>query len=216
MRERRGGVQHSLILKALIVALPLVVIGWYSVISLKAPVHQNNLCLMFKEHPSWYWSAQKAQERWGVPISVQMAIIHRESHFRADVKPRPKRLLGFIPWMRPTSAEGYAQVVDGTWQDYLKSTHQRSARRSSFSNAVDFVGWYVDQLHRQLGISKVDAASLYMAYYLGPGGYRSGRYQNNAWLQGVAHKVGEQQAIYHQALVRCASSLPKRAWWYVW
>ncbi|MAR84126.1 MAG: hypothetical protein CMF55_04980, partial [Legionellales bacterium] len=161
--------RHSLLLKAAIVALPLILIGWYSVVSLRAPVNQGDLCLMFKEHPSWYWSAQKAQKHWGVPISVQMAIIHRESHFRADVKPPPKRLLGFIPWMRPTSAEGYAQVVDGTWQDYLKGTHQRSARRSSFSNAVDFVGWYVDQLYRQLGIPKTDAASLYMAYYLGPG-----------------------------------------------
>ncbi len=216
MQGRSGMTRHALLLKGLIVALPLVLIAWYSITSLRAPIHQNDLCAMFKEHPSWYWSAEKAQEKWGVPISVQMAIIHRESHFRAAVKPRPGRLLGFIPWMRPTTAEGYAQAVDGTWQEYLKSTHQRSARRSSFSNAVDFVGWYVDRLHHQLKIPKSDAASLYMAYYLGPGGYRSGRYKNNPWLLGVAHKVGVQQGVYHRALVSCASTLPKRPWWHVW
>ena len=208
--------RHSLVLKTLIVALPIIVIGWYSIISMRAPVHQNNLCKMFKEHPAWYWSAQEAQKRWGVPISVQMAIIHRESHFRAAVKPHAERLLGFIPWLRPTSAEGYAQAVDGTWQEYLSSTQQRSARRSSFSNSVDFVGWYVDKLHHQLKIPKSDAASMYMAYYLGPGGYRAGRYQNNPWLLNVAHMVGEQQTMYHDALVRCSSTLPKRPWWRVW
>ena len=34
-------------------------------------------------------------------------------------KTREEKLLGFIPWKRVTSARGYAQAVDGTWEMYL-------------------------------------------------------------------------------------------------
>ena len=208
--------RHSLLLKSTIILVPLTLILWYTTITLRAPKHQEHLCQLFQEHPSWYWSAQRAEQKWGVPISVQMAIIHQESHFRAGVKPPHHLWLGFIPGFRPTTAEGYAQVVDGTWQEYLHSTHQRSARRSSFANAVDFIGWYSNQLHHQLGIAKSDAESMYLAYYLGPGGYRSGRYQNNPRLIAIAHKVAKQQQIYQSALNRCQATLSQRPWWHVW
>jgi hypothetical protein len=208
--------RHSLVMKWVIAIVPLVLIAWYTIATLMAPTQQNDVCVLFQEHPTWYWSAQHSEQKWGVPISVQMAIIHRESHFRADAKPRPGKLLGFIPWTRPTTAEGYAQVVDATWQEYLHSTGQRSARRASFAKATDFIGWYVNQMHRRLGIPKTDAEHLYMAYYLGMGGYHAGRYRDNPWLLHVANTVGLQQAKYHQALVSCGPSLPQRPWWRFW
>jgi len=210
--------RHSLAAKWIITIIPVLLILAYALLTEVAPSteSQDNLCVLFKEHPSWYWSAQSAQLAWGVPISVQMAIIHRESHFRADAKPPHKKVLGFIPWLRPTTAEGYAQAVDGTWQDYLRGTSQRSARRASFANATDFIGWYVSKMHSRLGISKSDARSIYLAYYLGMGGYHAKRYQNNKWLLGVAAKVGDQQQKYHQQLIACKSQLPHKSWWHWW
>ena len=41
-----------------------------------------------------------------------MAIIKQESSFIADAKPDRRKLLGFIPWKRKSSARGYAQAID--------------------------------------------------------------------------------------------------------
>ena len=64
-------------------------------------------------------NAKQSYEKWGVPIPVQMAIMHQESHFVADAQPPRTWLLGIIPWFRPSSAYGYAQAIDETWDDYL-------------------------------------------------------------------------------------------------
>ena len=71
------------------------------------------------------------------------------------------------------------------------------------------------KLLRHLGIAKSDAGQLYLAYYLGMGGYQAGRYKDNAWLMGVAKQVGAQQAEYHRQLVACEGSFSKKPWWHV-
>ena len=82
------------------------------------PRNGDNLCATFKEKDDWYADTLQSYQKWGVPIPVQMAIMHQESHYVADAQPPRVWLLGFIPWFRPSSAYGYAQALDKTWQDY--------------------------------------------------------------------------------------------------
>jgi len=63
-------------------------------------------------------------------------------------------LLNIIPWFRPTSAYGYAQVIDETWDDYLDKAGSWGADRDEFADAADFIGWYGNISHSRLGISK--------------------------------------------------------------
>ena len=70
------------------------------------PSNTSNICKIFEEKSSWYKAAKKAEKNWKVPISVTMSFIKQESSFIAEAKPPRSKLLGFIPWKRPTSAKG--------------------------------------------------------------------------------------------------------------
>jgi hypothetical protein len=179
------------------------------------PKDQSNVCLIFKQYPKWYWATQDTQKRWGVPISVQMAIIHQESHFRGDAKPPRKKLLWVIPWKRPSSAKGYSQAVDSTWAAYQRDTG-KGGHRSSFDAATDFLGWYCYRAHKKLGIARTNAYALYLAYHEGMGGYSRRSYNKKPWLLAVAKKVQAQANAYHYQLVRCQAQLPKKSWWRIW
>jgi len=180
------------------------------------PRHQLNVCKIFRQYHSWYWDAQTTQRRWGIPISVQMAIIHQESHFRDSAEPPHKKILGFVLWLRPTTAEGYAQALDATWRLYLRDTHQRSARRSDFAKATDFIGWYANVFHREAKIPRRNAFALYLAFHEGIKGYQQNIYLRKPWLIKVAHHVQEVADIYHHQLIQCQSGLPKKPWWRFW
>jgi hypothetical protein len=168
------------------------------------PSDAENICRTFQENEAWYDEAQRAYARWGVPIAVQMAIMHQESHFVADAQPPRRWLLGFIPWTRPSTAYGYAQALDETWADYLNSVGSWSADRADFADAVDFIGWYVHHLHRRLGISKQDVKRLYLAYHEGHKGYAKGSHLRKVWLRRVADKVSRQAQLFQKQLQQCA------------
>ena len=135
------------------------------------PSTTTDVCKIFKERYSWYKAAKKTEERWKIPISVSMAIIKQESSFIADARPQRTKLLGFIPWKRVTSARGYAQAVDGTWEMYLKDRKGWFIQRDDFEDAVDFIGWYNYKTHKQLGIPMNNARALYLAYHEGRAGW---------------------------------------------
>jgi len=177
------------------------------------PKNTKNICEMAEQNPKWYWEAQAVQKRWGIPISIQMAIIYQESNFHHNAKPPHQRLLGFIPWFRPTSAFGYSQATDESWRVYQRSTGNSSANRDNFSDTLDFIGWYADQTHRRTGVSKRDPYKLYLAYHEGIGGYSKGTYLHKQWLINVAHKVDRRAWSYHNQLLHCHADLPKKHWW---
>ena len=87
---------------------------------------------------------------------------------------------------------GYAQVLNSTWASYLKANHLSFASRSDFFAATDFIGWYVNQLHQQLGLALSDGLHLYLAYHEGVTGYRKSMYKHKPWLISVARKVQRQ------------------------
>ncbi len=179
------------------------------------PKNTDNICEIFKEKDDWYSEVKKSSEKWGTPVHVTMAIIHQESHFVADAQPPRPWLLGIIPWFRHSSAYGYAQAQDETWQDYLanKNSHW-SADRDDFADACDFIGWYCSISHKKLGISKWDAQKLYLAYHDGHGGYQRKSYLKKPWLIKTANKVSQKSRQFRTQLSKCEDELDSNSWFF--
>ncbi|OIO66261.1 MAG: hypothetical protein CO186_09525 [Zetaproteobacteria bacterium CG_4_9_14_3_um_filter_49_83] len=174
------------------------------------PGNLDDGCAIFKEKSGWYDDANDSFKKWGVPIHVQLAIIHQESHFQAKAKAPKDYLLWVIPWGRKSSAFGYAQVKDDTWDWYIDKTGNWGADRDDFGDVTDFIGWYGNYTYRTLGVSKWDAYNQYLAYHEGHGGYKRKTYLKKSWLVQVARKVKARSARYQAQIARCKSDLEKR------
>ena len=169
----------------------------------KAPRNLDNACAIVAERPAYLRAMVKAERRWGIPVHVQMATIHQESKFVGNARTPHKYVLGVIPVGRQSSAYGYSQALDGTWEEYQKEVGGRRAKRNKIDDATDFMGWYMHGSSQRLGISKQDAASQYLAYHEGRGGFARGSYRQKAWLMGVANKVGMRANTYRGQLASC-------------
>ncbi|MGH0034940.1 MAG: transglycosylase SLT domain-containing protein [Myxococcota bacterium] len=177
------------------------------------PRQPDDLCSIFFEKRSWYRAAKRARERWGVPESVQLAIIHQESSFRARARPPRSRILWIFPGPRPSSAYGYGQVIDATWDRYRRDTGRAGADRDDFADVADFIGWYAVKIERRAGVPRNDAYRLYLAYHEGPRGYVLGNHRSKAWLDRVARKVRRRANRYHQQYMGCRERLQSPWWW---
>jgi len=178
------------------------------------PRNLNDGCAIFHEKSDWYEYANDSFKKWGVPVHVQLAIIWQESRFTAKAKAPKDTLLGFIPWGRKSSAYGYAQVKDDTWDWYIRSTGNSGADRDDFEDVTDFIGWYGNYSSKTLGISRWDAYNQYLAYHEGHGGFKRKTFNRKAWLINVAHKVERRAATYRAQIARCKDDLD--AGWSLW
>jgi hypothetical protein len=169
----------------------------------KPPSNLDNVCHIFRQYPSWYHDAKDVEHRWRVPVSVQMAIMHQESKFNARAKPGYTHFLWVIPWKRQSTAYGYAQGLDGTWDHYKKYSGYLWSTRSNFANGADFIGWYANMANRRAHIPRTDAYLLYLAYHEGVGGYQRKTYLKKPWLIQVARKVKARSQIYEAQLKQC-------------
>ncbi|MDT8387569.1 MAG: hypothetical protein RQ736_08650 [Thiogranum sp.] len=192
----------------------VLLIGSLTACATEPPRNLSDSCSIFREKNGWYKSANNSFKKWGVPVHVQMAIIHQESRFVHDAKPPRGKLLWVIPWKRLSSAYGYGQIKDGTWDWYRDSTGNRWADRDDFDDVADFIGWYGAMSNRLLGISKWDAYSQYLAYHEGHGGYRRKTYNRKPWLKGVSRKVEARAVEYRGQLGACSEGLDKG--WSLW
>jgi len=189
-----------------------VLAGLLTGCSTTPPANINNSCAIFKEKSGWYKAMRSVQKRYGTPIHVQLAIIKQESSFKHDAKTERSHILWVIPWGRKSSAYGYAQVKDGTWDWYKSKTGNSGADRDDFGDAVDFIGWYTSVSQKTLGISKWDAENQYLAYHEGHGGYKRRTYTKKKWLMEVARKVKRTSLEYAAQLKKCESSLDRGFW----
>ncbi|MGA8864282.1 MAG: transglycosylase SLT domain-containing protein [Gallionella sp.] len=174
------------------------------------PAQTENVCSIFRGDTDWYKSALDANKRWGTPVWVMMAIIDQESRFVSDAKPARDWFL-FIPLPRQSSAYGYAQAQDQTWENYMKDTGNSGHDRDDFADAINFVGWYTNTTQRTLGISKWDAYHQYLVYHEGYDAYKSGSWENKEWLKQVAGKVRRKAAAYNAQLKQCKPELDAKA-----
>ena len=195
-----------------VLALPLIPTLLLASCATAPPENVENICAIFEEKSSWYKAAKKSEKRWGTPTHVQMSIIRQESTFKFDAKPPRTKLLGFIPWKRPSDAYGYAQALESTWKDYKKDTGRRFADRDDFDDAIDFVGWYTYNTHKAVGISKWDPYNQYLAYHEGATGWKRGTYKRKGWLKDTARRVDYRAREWGAQLKRCEDDLDK-GWW---
>ena len=174
------------------------------------PYMSVDSCILFKEKKSWYKATKKSYDKWGVPISLQLAIIRQESSFQQFAKPKRKKILGIIPGSRPSSAFGYAQVTNPTWNWYKSSTGNKNASRANFHDIADFIGWYIEESYKTLGISKKDAFNQYLAYHEGQGGWKKKSYNSKKWLIEAAKNVEINTNKYNTQLKQCENQLNKK------
>ena len=168
-----------------------------------APANLDDACAIAAERPDYYRAMEAADRKWGVPVWEQMAIIHQESKFVGNAKTPRKYFLWIIPAGRVSSAYGYSQALDSTWDDYQNATHNYWGLRSHISDATDFLGWYIDGSTRILHISKTDVRDQYLAYHEGRGGYQAGSYRGKSWLIAVADRVSQRATMYQHQLASC-------------
>ena len=190
--------------------LPLLLAAWLSGCASAPPQNPANACSIFQEKEGWYASALQAQQRWGAPVSAQLAVINQESGFVEDARPPRYRFLGFIPLWRPSSAYGYGQAKDETWDGYRNQSGKYGAERDEFGDVADFIGWHFQQSQARLGIAKHDAYRQYLAYHEGLAGYRRGTYAGNAWLLRAARRVASIAERYARQLAGCQANLERR------
>ena len=170
--------------------------------SAKIPMNQDDICLIIDENPRWSNSLLDAKKKWNAEPSTVMAIVRQESSFNANAAPDREKVLGFIPWKRPSSARGYSQAVEATWEQYKEETGNKRARRSSFDSSVDFIGWYLSKAS-SARIRSYEVDKLYIAYHEGYGGYKRKSYKDKSWLQDIAKKVKYNSVRYQRQLKSC-------------
>ncbi len=167
------------------------------------PRDLDNACAIVDERPQYLRAMKRTERNWGVPVPVQMAIIHQESKFDGRAETPFRWELGVIPVGRISTAYGYSQALDGTWDEYRELTGNRRARRDRIRDATDFMGWYMNQTRNRLGIPLSDARRQYLAYHDGWTGYARGTYRSKGWLLNVSDRVAARAQIYEAQLRSC-------------
>lgn len=167
------------------------------------PRDLDNACSILKQRPDYHKAFKATERKWGVPIHVQMATIHQESKFVGDARTPFRYVLGVIPMGRQSSAFGYGQALDATWDEYRTAERRGIAKRDNIKDATDFMGWYMNISRDRNGIALSDARNQYLAYHEGHTGYRRASYNGKPWLVGVAGKVEARSFMYRDQIQAC-------------
>ena len=187
-------------LRAMIIVLLLASCGGSSS---NPPRDLDNACTILKQRPEYHRAFKAVERKWGVPIHVQMATIHQESKFVGDARTPFRYVLGVIPMGRQSSAYGYSQALDATWDEYLTAERRMGAKRNRIKDATDFMGWYMNITRQRNGIPLYDARNQYLAYHEGHTGYSRASYNSKPWLVGVAGKVEARSLMYRDQISGC-------------
>jgi hypothetical protein len=171
--------------------------------SFTAPRNLENACLLQAERPQYFAAMRASERRWGVSVPIQAAIIHAESSFIGNARTPVRYTLGVIPMGRQSSALGYSQALDRTWEEYQQETGNRRASRTNIFDATDFIGWYSNKSRERNGIALNDPRNLYLAYHEGHTGFARRSFEAKPWLIGVADRVAARAAMYDQQLRNC-------------
>ena len=168
-----------------------------------SPRNLDNACALADERPHYMRAMRRAERNWNIPVHVQMAVIHQESRFDGDIRPPFRYALGVIPMGRQSSAIGYSQALDGTWDEYIEATGNRGANRTDIRDATDFMGWYMVQTVEETGVRLSDTRNQYLAYHDGRSGYNRGTWRSKGWLIRIAGEVDARADMYGAQLRSC-------------
>ncbi|SEQ70371.1 lytic transglycosylase [Thalassovita taeanensis] len=168
-----------------------------------APRNLDDACSILSQRPKYGRAFKATERRWGVPVHVQMATIYQESKFIGNARTPFRYVLGVIPMGRQSSAYGYGQALDATWDQYKRETRRFGARRDDIQDATDFMGWYMTQTREKNGIALHDARNQYLAYHEGHTGFARGSYNSKSWLIRISGEVGARANLYEAQLRSC-------------
>ena len=201
MIKRKKWIKKSMILffSVSFIHSSLFVLSWKFFKSTEINIPKN-LCEIFKEKPDWLRTLTKAQKKWQISIPTTMAIMSFESSFNARAQPPRKFWIG----PRLSSAKGYSQALDGTWLRYMKETKRWQANRSTFSDSIDFMGWYQFE-SQKIQIKANDSINQYLAYYYGHFGFSSRTISKQSRIYRLAVKVNQKATKYESQLKKCKS-----------
>ncbi|MEJ6402873.1 transglycosylase SLT domain-containing protein [Yoonia sp. 2307UL14-13] len=169
----------------------------------KAPRELDNACSILSERPEYQRAFQRVERKYGVPVPSLMAIIYQESKFISDNRTPHQYALGVIPVGRQSSAFGYSQALDGTWEEYQDQVAGRRARRDDIDAATDFMGWYMQQTVEETGVPIYDTRNQYLAYHDGRTGFKRGTWRSKSWLVRIAGEVEARAVLYDTQLRGC-------------
>ncbi len=172
---------------------------------ISAPRDTSNTCLMFTDNYFWYKFVKNSEKKWGAPVELQMAIIQRESDFDWLAAPEWDKLFKVIPYKRKSSAFGYSQAINKTWDQFVRETDQPLALRISFNDSVDFIGWYINKSNQILKIPKDDYFKQYIAYHEGWGSFKD--YKKSPKVIPYAREVDRVAKKYKAQLNQCKNQL---------
>lgn len=169
-------------------------------------------CLLLQQNKPWRDTLREVARQWGAPIGYTLAVIKQESSFDSQaLAPRGERQwFGLVEGNRVSSAAGYSQALDGTWEAYKKATGRWGANRNNFQDSSDFIGWYYNTNGQRVGIGQYDYRAHYLVYHEGATGYLDGAWKKKGWLVGIADKVANQAARYEYQISNCSALKPQK------
>ncbi len=173
----------------------------------RPPSTVKNICSILKEKPTWFRALNAVESEYGVPPHVVMAMMAQESSFRFDARPVAKEQTRWFQTTFASSAYGFSQALDMTWSHYTHKTGRYGAKRDSFSDSALFMGWYVDEVNKNLRLSKWDAKTQYIVYHEGQGGFRKKTHLEKPWLLSVAERVKSRAGNYWAQYSSCREDL---------
>jgi len=179
----------------------LLILGSCGSRDFSAPRDLNDACSILSERPEYRRAFKAAESKYGVPMPALMAMIYQESKFIGNNRPPHRYALGVIPVGRQSSAMGYSQALDGTWDEYKASEGGRRSDRTDIKDAADFMGWYMTLTVAETGVPLHDVRNQYLAYHDGRSGYKRGTWKSKSWLVRIAGEV-EQRALLYDAQLR--------------
>ncbi len=168
-----------------------------------APRELDDACSIVSQRPEYLRAFQQVERKYGVPTPSLMAMIYQESKFISDNRTPHQYALGVIPVGRQSSAFGYSQALDGTWEEYQDEVAGRRARRDDIFAATDFMGWYMTKTVEETGVPIYDTRNQYLAYHDGRSGYNRGTWRAKSWLVRIAGEVEARAVLYDTQLRSC-------------
>lgn len=163
----------------------------------------DNACSILKENPDWLKAARRTSLVYGVPIHTQLAFVRHESNYVKKARPLNKNRKSIFDKKYASTAYGYAQVLDGTWDEFKTTFNNKRLKRTNFGHSVEFIGWY-NKRHINTGIiHKDNVAHLYLAYHEGLGGYKKKTFLKKPWLVNYSRAVHATSDKYKHQINAC-------------
>lgn len=164
-------------------------------------INRHNMCALFKDNTAWYQYHKYYEQKYKVPMAITLAIIEKESGFKAHARPVKTWLIkNVIPWEYASSSYGYAQALNGSWSEFQKAHKGEYHVRSAYKSNVAFINWY---LHKYADRYK-SVEDKYLIYHNGP--YSNPKKAKQSVLH-YAKEVAKKANTYDKQLKQCKLEL---------